>query len=30
MPFSNDVLVKIRTGQDIFDALEFGVRTLPV
>ena len=29
MPFSNDVLVKIITGQEIFDALEFGVRTLP-
>ncbi|MBP5445664.1 MAG: 5'-nucleotidase C-terminal domain-containing protein, partial [Acholeplasmatales bacterium] len=29
MPFSNDVLVKVITGQDILDALEFGVRTLP-
>ena len=29
MPFSNDVLVKIITGQDILDALEFGVKTLP-
>ena len=29
MPFSNDVLVKEITGQDILDALEFGVRTLP-
>ena len=29
MPFSNDVLVKIIKGQDILDALEFGVRTLP-
>ena len=29
MPFSNDILVKEITGQDILDALEFGVRTLP-
>ena len=29
MPFSNDVLVKQIKGQDILDALEFGVRTLP-
>jgi len=29
MPFSNDVLVKNITGQDILDALEFGVRTFP-
>ena len=29
MPFSNDVLVKQITGQQLLDALEFGVRTLP-
>ena len=29
MPFSNDVIVKRIKGQDILDALEFGVRTLP-
>ena len=29
MPFSNDVLVKQISGQDILDALEFGVRTFP-
>ena len=29
MPFSNDVIVKRITGQDILDALEFGARTLP-
>ena len=29
MPFSNDVLVKSITGQNILEALEFGVRTLP-
>ena len=29
MPFSNDVIVKEITGQDILDALEHGVRHLP-
>jgi hypothetical protein len=29
MPFSNDVLVKSIKGQNILEALEFGVRTLP-
>ena len=29
MPFSNDVIVKKIKGQDILDALEFGVRSLP-
>ena len=29
MPYSNDILVKEISGQDILDALEFGVRSLP-
>jgi 2',3'-cyclic-nucleotide 2'-phosphodiesterase (5'-nucleotidase family) len=29
LPWSNDILVKEITGQDILDALEFGVKTLP-
>jgi len=29
LPYSNDILVKEITGQDILDALEFGVRTFP-
>ena len=29
MPYSNDVLIKELTGQNILDALEFGVRSLP-
>ena len=29
MPFSNDVIVKVITGQDILDALEWGARLFP-
>ena len=29
MPFSNDILIKSIKGQNILEALEFGVRTLP-
>ena len=29
MPYSNDVLIKEVTGQNILDALEYGVRSLP-